>query len=187
MADRKYYIRISLDNNFIKDKNANDLLWAWLYINSFYDNLNSVRYIPKNKVKYKDVSLLLNKNEKTIKKHFKYFVDNNMILFDDKKKYYILNDTSEKYIMISYDIANMFILSGINNALKVYCILLNYNKLKGNSYFTQSKLLESIGYNKKSNNNNHMIKDILEYLLKYNLIKYRDGGKFSTYKFIINE
>lgn len=187
MKKKTSNIMIPLTNEFLKDKNINDLIYSYLQLNSSFDYNTKQRYIEKEKTKsinkmYKDIQDIRAKNNigfcsyNKFSKGFKVIINSLLIneSIINNKQVYILNEFTPNKI-IPYETINFLTSVCNDNVIKVYVYLLNKfdysnNVLKRNYMFTMGELAESIGYSKT---NTVYIKNILQALKDFKLIDYK--------------
>ncbi len=168
-----FKIRFPLDKEFIKDKKISDLLYTWLYYNSFYNKKWNTRYIEKAIINITKLSKLLKISRSTVYNYIDNLLSIGYLKENEDFESYVLEDISESYILVDSDIMEKLMDTEEKNIIKCYCILLKFYRTNNtNAHFTQCFLLDKIGYSNESGENYPITKNILNRLVKMKLLKY---------------
>ena len=152
--------RIPMEEEFMKDKMISDLLYSMLQSYSNWNKEENHRYIPKKIIKKSKWAKALGISRPTIDKRIGKLLEKEYLI--DKEDYYILPNKGEYYFLVPVETLNYLINTANHNVIKIYCHLgLLYKFYGDKAYYTQSKLLEVIGYDKTDKNNHKTIKHIL--------------------------
>ena len=152
--------RIPMEEEFMKDKMISDLLYSMLQSYSNWNKEENHRYIPKKIIKKSKWAKALGISRPTLDKRIGKLLEKEYLI--DKEEYYILPNKGEYYFLVPVETLNYLINTANHNVIKIYCHLGLLYKFYGNkAYYTQSKLLEVIGYDKTDKNNHKTIKHIL--------------------------
>lgn len=152
--------RIPMEEEFMKDKMISDLLYSMLQSYSNWNKEENHRYIPKKIIKKSKWAKALGISRPTLDKRIGKLLEKEYLI--DKEDYYILPNKGEYYFLVPVETLNYLINTANHNVIKIYCHLGLLYKFYGNkAYYTQSKLLEVIGYDKTDKNNHKTIKHIL--------------------------
>ena len=152
--------RIPMEEEFMKDKMISDLLYSMLQSYSNWNKEENHRYIPKKIIKKSKWAKALGISRPTLDKRIGKLLEKEYLI--DKEDYYILPNKGEYYFLVPVETLNYLINTANHNVIKLYCHLGLLYKFYGNkAYYTQSKLLEVIGYDKTDKNNHKTIKHIL--------------------------
>ena len=152
--------RIPMEEEFMKDKMISDLLYSMLQSYSNWNKEENHRYIPKKIIKKSKWAKALGISRPTLDKRIGKLLEKEYLI--DKEDYYILPNKGEYYFLVPVETLNYLINTANHNVLKIYCHLgLLYKFYGDKAYYTQSKLLEVIGYDKTDKNNHKTIKHIL--------------------------
>ena len=152
--------RIPMEEEFMKDKMISDLLYSMLQSYSNWNKEENHRYIPKKIIKKSKWAKALGISRPTLDKRIGKLLEKEYLI--DKEDYYILPNKGEYYFLVPVETLNYLINTANHNVIKIYCHLGLLYKYYGNkAYYTQSKLLEIIGYDKTDKNNHKTIKHIL--------------------------
>lgn len=152
--------RIPMEEEFMKDKMISDLLYSMLQSYSNWNKEESHRYIPKKIIKKSKWAKALGISRPTLDKRIGKLLEKEYLI--DKEDYYILPNKGEYYFLVPVETLNYLINTANHNVIKIYCHLgLLYKFYGDKAYYTQSKLLEVIGYDKTDKNNHKTIKHIL--------------------------
>lgn len=152
--------RIPMEEEFMKDKMISDLLYSMLQSYSNWNKEESHRYIPKKIIKKSKWAKALGISRPTLDKRIGKLLEKEYLI--DKEEYYILPNKGEYYFLVPVETLNYLINTANHNVIKIYCHLgLLYKFYGDKAYYTQSKLLEVIGYDKTDKNNHKTIKHIL--------------------------
>lgn len=152
--------RIPMEEEFMKDKMISDLLYSMLQSYSNWNKEENHRYIPKKIIKKSKWAKALGISRPTLDKRIGKLLEKEYLI--DKEDYYILPNKGEYYFLVPVETLNYLINTANHNVIKIYCHLgLLYKFYGDKAYYTQSKLLEVIGYDKTDKNNHKTIKHIL--------------------------
>ena len=152
--------RIPMEEEFMKDKMISDLLYSMLQSYSNWNKEENHRYIPKKIIKKSKWAKALGISRPTLDKRIVKLLEKEYLI--DKEDYYILPNKGEYYFLVPVETLNYLINTANHNVIKIYCHLgLLYKFYGDKAYYTQSKLLEVIGYDKTDKNNHKTIKHIL--------------------------
>ena len=152
--------RIPMEEEFMKDKMISDLLYSMLQTYSNWNKEENHRYIPKKIIKKSKWAKALGISRPTLDKRIGKLLEKEYLI--DKEDYYILPNKGEYYFLVPVETLNYLINTANHNVIKIYCHLgLLYKFYGDKAYYTQSKLLEVIGYDKTDKNNHKTIKHIL--------------------------
>ena len=152
--------RIPMEEEFMKDKMISDLLYSMLQSYSNWNKEENHRYIPKKIIKKSKWAKALGISRPTLDKRIGKLLEKEYLV--DKEDYYILPNKGEYYFLVPVETLNYLINTANHNVIKIYCHLgLLYKFYGDKAYYTQSKLLEVIGYDKTDKNNHKTIKHIL--------------------------
>ena len=152
--------RIPMEEEFMKDKMISDLLYSMLQSYSNWNKEENHRYIPKKIIKKSKWAKALGISRPTLDKRIGKLLEKEYLI--DKEEYYILPNKGEYYFLVPVETLNYLINTANHNVIKIYCHLgLLYKFYGDKAYYTQSKLLEVIGYDKTDKNNHKTIKHIL--------------------------
>ena len=152
--------RIPMEEEFMKDKMISDLLYSILQSYSNWNKEENHRYIPKKIIKKSKWAKALGISRPTLDKRIGKLLEKEYLI--DKEDYYILPNKGEYYFLVPVETLNYLINTANHNVIKIYCHLgLLYKFYGDKAYYTQSKLLEVIGYDKTDKNNHKTIKHIL--------------------------
>lgn len=152
--------RIPMEEEFMKDKMISDLLYSMLQSYSNWNKEENHRYIPKKIIKKSKWAKALGVSRPTLDKRIGKLLEKEYLI--DKEEYYILPNKGEYYFLVPVETLNYLINTANHNVIKIYCHLgLLYKFYGDKAYYTQSKLLEVIGYDKTDKNNHKTIKHIL--------------------------
>lgn len=152
--------RIPMEEEFMKDKMISDLLYSMLQSYSNWNKEENHRYIPKKIIKKSKWAKALGISRPTLDKRIGKLLEKEYLI--DKEDYYILPNKGEYYFLVPVETLNYLINTANHNVIKIYCHLgLLYKFYGDKAYYTQSKLLEVIGYDKTDKNNHKAIKHIL--------------------------
>ena len=152
--------RIHMEEEFMKDKMISDLLYSMLQSYSNWNKEENHRYIPKKIIKKSKWAKALGISRPTLDKRIGKLLEKEYLI--DKEDYYILPNKGEYYFLVPVETLNYLINTANHNVIKIYCHLgLLYKFYGDKAYYTQSKLLEVIGYDKTDKNNHKTIKHIL--------------------------
>ena len=144
----------------MKDKMISDLLYSMLQSYSNWNKEENHRYIPKKIIKKSKWAKALGISRPTLDKRIGKLLEKEYLI--DKEDYYILPNKGEYYFLVPVETLNYLINTANHNVIKIYCNLgLLYKFYGDKAYYTQSKLLEVIGYDKTDKNNHKTIKHIL--------------------------
>ena len=163
--------RIPMEEEFMKDKMISDLLYSMLQSYSNWNKEENHRYIPKKIIKKSKWAKALGISRPTLDKRIGKLLEKEYLI--DKEDYYILPNKGEYYFLVPVETLNYLINTANHNVIKIYCHLgLLYKFYGDKAYYTQSKLLEVIGYDKTDKNNHKTIKHILTSLKLNGLLVY---------------
>ena len=152
--------RIPMEEEFMKDKMISDLLYSMLQSYSNWNKEENHRYIPKKIIKKSKWAKALGISRPTLDKRIGKLLEKEYLI--DKEDYYILPNKGEYYFLVPVETLNYLINTANHNVIKIYCHLgLLYKFYGDKAYYTQSRLLEVIGYDKTDKNNHKTIKHIL--------------------------
>ena len=152
--------RIPMEEEFMKDKMISDLLYSMLQSYSNWNKEENHRYIPKKIIKKSKWAKALGISRPTLDKRIGKLLEKEYLI--DKEDYYILPNKGEYYFLVPVETLNYLINTANHNVIQIYCHLgLLYKFYGDKAYYTQSKLLEVIGYDKTDKNNHKTIKHIL--------------------------
>lgn len=152
--------RIPMEEEFMKDKMISDLLYSMLQSYSNWNKEENHRYILKKIIKKSKWAKALGISRPTLDKRIGKLLEKEYLI--DKEDYYILPNKGEYYFLVPVETLNYLINTANHNVIKIYCHLgLLYKFYGDKAYYTQSKLLEVIGYDKTDKNNHKTIKHIL--------------------------
>lgn len=152
--------RIPMEEEFMKDKMISDLLYSMLQSYSNWNKEENHRYILKKIIKKSKWAKALGVSRPTLDKRIGKLLEKEYLI--DKEEYYILPNKGEYYFLVPVETLNYLINTANHNVIKIYCHLgLLYKFYGDKAYYTQSKLLEVIGYDKTDKNNHKTIKHIL--------------------------
>ena len=152
--------RIPMEEEFMKDKMISDLLYSMLQSYSNWNKEENHRYIPKKIIKKSKWAKALGISRPTLDKRIGKLLEKEYLI--DKEDYYILPNKGEYYFLVPVETLNYLINTANHNVIKIYCHLgLLYKFYGDKAYYTQSKQLEVIGYDKTDKNNHKTIKHIL--------------------------
>ena len=152
--------RIPMEEEFMKDKMISDLLYSMLQSYSNWNKEENHRYIQKKIIKKSKWAKALGISRPTLDKRIGKLLEKEYLI--DKEEYYILPNKGEYYFLVPVETLNYLINTANHNVIKIYCHLgLLYKFYGDKAYYTQSKLLEVIGYDKTDKNNHKTIKHIL--------------------------
>lgn len=180
---------IPLDDCFMRDKKAHDIVWAWLQVNSTLRDSDKLRFVYCERSKnaqyekiYNAIGQKISKN--TIANTLKLYENTDMITYSTIKdikgkdtKIIILSQNFERFQYIPLRLLQYFVNTANDNVIKVYAYLLGRYQWKTkentNYMFTLTEIVEAIGYNPKTKGNTKMIDDILTSLQLQGLIEYK--------------
>lgn len=185
--------------SIIREKDYNDLLYAWLQCNSERPNVDSaVRQVPKSKVKWvaiekdftrldkegKEVKLM---SRKTIAKYFKHLVDNGLVKLSEDGAFYELKllDKSEANL-IEYSTLSKLINVLQPHSISIYVYLFNRYYANGCQPFiaTIKQIKDFIGIASTTTSNNAIVSDTIDILQRLKLLDIKliqDNEKNKTY------
>ena len=178
--------RFSLEEDFMKIKTLNDLIYGKLQSLS-YINKDNERFIYSSDFKQEKIAQELNIPIATFKRNFKAlqvagFVQKGKVK-DLKGKqvscYYLPYNVNEKYKLIPTTTLDYLLQINTQNVIKVYLYLLDKyewkNKNNAQYIFTKAELIEAIGYSTKNNQGSYdLINYILTSLKNNGLINYEE-------------
>ena len=180
-----------IKDDFLGDKKLNDIIYGFFQTHSYLytDNEQKIRYCWKTETSaakiieyFKTIDTTAPVSERTIRNMIKLFAQSGILTEGTlkNKKVYLLPDLKPgEYTYIKTETLRFLVNTSTSNVIKVYSFLKRKHeqhidlKYKEPYRFSQSKLLEVIGYNGKNNNSDNlkMIKDILTSLQNNGLIK----------------
>lgn len=176
--------RFSIEDNFMKNKKVNDILYGYLQSVSHLDK-EGKRFVYKDKVNFSNIEKVLDNGMKrvTLSRNFKFLLETGFVdkgqtvdLYGNLVHVYFLPYEEESlYQMINIDTLD-YLVKGTNaNVIKVYSYLLNkYNwKTKENSkyIFTKKEILEKVGSSTTNQRDYDKVNVILDVLIKLKLIE----------------
>lgn len=182
--------RFPTKKEFLKDKKLNDIIYGFFQTHSYLniDGDKKQRYCLKSEASAGKIISYFNSiekpapvSERTIRNMIKLFAQSGILSEGvlDKKKVYFLPDLKDgEYAYIKTETLRFLVNTSTSNVIKTYAFLkkkweqhIDF-KYKEPYRFSQSKLLEVIGYTSKNNSDNlEMIKDILTSLQNNGLVE----------------
>lgn len=193
-----YKKRIPVTDEFLKQRKINDILYSYLQSISYVNGGITFVYKKQFIENIEDVCILLG----GIKRRSVYIQLKNLSQFGFVKEEKIEDNYGRKvdaYILsyenkfkeIPIDTLKYLVDTMSTNVIKVYVYLLNKYEWKHDYNFTKKELLEHIGYKKHGKNNYATINNLLDILIKCNLIKiskfkkvYDDGTLKDAYRIV---
>lgn len=182
-----------IKDDFLGDKKLNDIIYGFFqthsYLHTDEQDKQKIRYCWKSETSaakiidyFKTIDTIAPVSERTIRNMIKLFAQSGILTEGTlmKKKVYLLPDLKPgEYTYIKTETLRFLVNTSTSNVIKVYSFLKKKQEqhidleYKEPYRFSQSKLLEIIGYNGKNNNSDNlkMIKDILTTLQNNGLIK----------------
>ncbi|MCX8074208.1 MAG: helix-turn-helix domain-containing protein [Clostridia bacterium] len=171
--EKDFKIKFPLDDGFTKNKKISDLVYTWLYYNSFYNKKWNKRYIEKDTINISELSKELGISRPSLYNYIDYLLAYGYLIENEDFDSYVIPDIAKKYILVNSNILHKLLSTKQKNIIKSYCILFKYYKsVKTDAYFTQKSLLEAIGYTNDGGQNFSIIKNIINKLVEFKLLKY---------------
>ena len=194
--------------SIVSSKEYCDLLYAWLQCNSEKVGVgaeNPGRRIAKSAVNwsaierdftrtYEDGSTEKVMGRKTAKKYFDFLIEEELITYNEEDKYYYLTVlSSESGHLIEYEtlIKMMNVLQ--KHSISIYIYLFNRYYACGCQPFiaTKSQIKEYIGFTVNSNNNDGVILDSIEFLMRLGLLSMKhiqkEGKTYLQFEWVKNQ
>lgn len=160
---------------------SNDILYSLMYSFATYNPNEERLYMPKT---------LMVKNKKMIydtcgfsgsamvKRHLEKLIAKGL-LAQDENNYYFPQNANEKYRIIKKEMLYYLTTTRSVNAIRIYMILLDgylWKQKEGSEFtFTNTFLLNKLGYSTKNPNANTMVSNILKSLFREGVIKFEEG------------
>ncbi len=186
--EKEYKAVIPLSDSFIQDKKINDILYGWLQEHSYFDLDSKVRIIDKKNIKFSIMESELNITRKTLSTDFKYLIDNDYLIFNEINGNYVIKEIKGRFSLIGHTQLSHMVMSNYKNVIKIYCLLKAYYDMnKQDSFFTQTILLDKIGYNSRTTSNHKMIKNIIDWLVNNKYLEYECIGNGIQIKHFIKK
>lgn len=186
--EKEYKAVIPLSDDFIQNKKINDILYGWIQEHSYYDINLKTRIINKKDIKFSVMESELSITRKTLSIDFKYLVDNEYLLLDGLNENYIIKEIKGRFSLIGHTQLSHMVMSNYKNVIKVYCLLKAYYDMnKNDSFFTQTILLDKIGYNSKTTSNHKMMRNIIDWLVSNKYLEYECIGSGIQIKHFIKK
>ena len=170
--------RVSREDDFIRDRNVNDISYMILFMAADFDPSKTYRTIKIKEVNYSALTKNANISRQTFAKHIKKLIEIGFITVDEEKEEYILPIPQEHYFDVESTTIRKLNHFAKNNSIKIYVYLLGwytyYKKYNKEYNFSLDELCEVIGLAPRQTRNREIIKDILEMLERLGLIKVSD-------------
>ena len=170
------------------DKKVDDLVYSNLLLKSYYDEKEGERKAMKN-FTLVDFANEIKGSKRTLKNKFKVLEEKGLI--EEKDTYYLIKDNEIgcPFVMIHKETLEYLVATTKSNVVKVYLLLRgyeSYNKSKGinQTTFTKGSLLKELGYSYQTNNIK-MLDDVLDILIKLNLLRFTIEGEQKQQRHII--
>lgn len=166
--------RFSLEDNFMKIKTLNDLIYGKLQSLS-YLNQEKERFVYIKDFNQSKIAQELGIPIRTFKNNFKILQATNFVTkgttIDLEGKlarcYYLPENRNEKYKLIPVITLDYLLTTNTKNVIKIYLYLLDKYDWKTQDYiFTKKELLEAIGYEYRTEN-----LKIIDYILNDLILK----------------
>ena len=190
----------------VREKNYNDLLYAWIQCNSERASLNGQgRRIEKKKVKWsaieRDFTRRLSDGteekvmaRKTIAKYFKHLQDQGLIEYEDDEYYYLKILDKADANLIECITLNKLMNVLQKNSISIYIYLFNRYYANGFQPFitTIKQIKDFIGIATTTTSNNIIIDDTIDILKRLGLLDVRlittdDNRTMFEFQWVKNE
>lgn len=182
--------QIPKEKEYMSNKLYSDIIYAWLQVNSYWKEGESVRWIPKKEIKFTVIAEALGITRQTASTRFKKLLDESLglITFNEEKQRYELCKLPSNFALLIQNGTLSKMVSALNeNAISVYVYL--FNRYWANDCrpfeFTIDQIKSAIGISVTTKSNNYIIDNILSILAKLELLEYDtitkvDGNQVRT-------
>ena len=166
-----------MDFDIISDKKIDYKTYGKIQVESYWnmEKKERHRYIYENGISFSEWAKDLGISRQTVSKNFKYFVKCGLIkrIKDRSGKIcYLIPNGFNFYLKIEEKLLRIMSRSLSSNAIKVYLVYRSFNDHYGKPCTLSKKdVLERIGLNTKSNNNEDILTDINKTLETLGLIE----------------
>lgn len=180
-AEKKVHTRRMPTEGAFMKYDSNDILYSLMYSFATYNPKEERLYLAKT---------LLTENKKLIyetcgftgstmmKRHLDKLIDKGLIA-EDSSNYYFPQNTNEKYRIIQKEMLFYLTTTRSLNAVRIYMILLDcylWKQKEGTEFnFTNTFLLEKLGYSLTNKNASAMVSNILESFSREGVIEFEEG------------
>ena len=176
---KTYTRRMPTEGTFI-EYDSNDILYSLMYSLATYNPEANQIYITKKavtankKLIYEACGFT---NSAMMKRHLEKLIDKELIT-QDEFNYYFPQNKNEKYRIIEKEMLFYLATTRPLNAIRIYMILLDCylwkQKEDCNFIFTNTYLLEKLGYSTTNKNASAMVSNILESFSREGIIKFEE-------------
>lgn len=171
--------RMSIEGSFMK-YDVNDIFYTLMYCLATYNPTDKRLYLAKKtfttnkKLIYDSCGF---NGSPMMKRHLARLIERGLII-EDEANYYFPQNLNEKYHLIEKDMLFCLATTRSLNSIRIYLILLDgylwKKKEKEEFNFTNSFLLEKMGYSTNNKEASRMVTEILESLAREGIIKFEE-------------
>lgn len=177
---------INMDKKILSTKAIKMNHQAYVSANSVYYEEDNERRIDKSEMAASRIAKeIKGASDKTIKKSLDKMLEMGVVIYDEKRKVYIVPDVDKNFVLVKRDTLNKLIRTFNNEITQIYLWLKNNQNMwrsKGQNFcFSKKQIAEMLGLDSKSAINYRHIEEYLTQLIINGLISYKIVRKGKTY------